>query len=151
MSTAITRSPGSLPSFSQNLITKVESFPLPPRWVFVKVTSSSGHVGWGEATLEGHSDAILGALKDLEKRFIGWPVENIQDIWQTAYMGRFYRGGEVLMSALSGLDTALWDLRVSTVNGYPVRFAERCPRARSLVFQSGPCSVVWLETRSKSM
>lgn len=71
MTTAIPRNPASLPAFSQNVITSIESFPLPPRWVFVKITSSSGHVGWGEATLEGHADAVLGALKDLEKRFIG--------------------------------------------------------------------------------
>jgi galactonate dehydratase len=45
--------------------------------------------------------------------FVGWPTDNINDIWEHAYRSRFYRGGEVLMSAISGLDIALWDLKAS--------------------------------------
>ncbi len=51
-----------------------------------------------------------GAFEALKDRFIGADARRIEDIWQIAYRGGFYRGGPVLMSALSGLDQALWDL-----------------------------------------
>lgn len=78
-----------------------------------------GIVGWGEGTLEGHSEAVEGAFVDLRERFIGWDAANIEDIYQSAYRHRFYRGGEVLMSAISGLDIALWDIKGKTL-GVPV-------------------------------
>jgi len=77
----------------------------------VRIESNNGHVGWGEATLEGHTEAVEGALEALKSTFMGWPTDNIEDIWQHGYRSRFYRGGEVLMSAISGLDIALWDLK----------------------------------------
>ncbi|KAI9068099.1 enolase C-terminal domain-like protein [Trametes sanguinea] len=94
-----------------NKITKIEVFRVPPRWLFVRVETELGIVGWGEGTLEGHTEAIEGAYKDLTERFVGWDADQIQDIWQHAYRSRFYRGGPVLMSALSGLDIALWDIK----------------------------------------
>ncbi|OBZ67850.1 D-galactonate dehydratase [Grifola frondosa] len=94
-----------------NKITKIETFRVPPRWLFVRVETHQGTIGWGEATLEGHTEAIEGAYKDLTERFVGWDADKIQDIWQHAYRSRFYRGGPVLMSALSGLDIALWDIK----------------------------------------
>ncbi|KAF8962553.1 enolase N-terminal domain-like protein [Flammula alnicola] len=93
-----------------SLISKIETFRVPPRWLFVRVETADGIVGWGEGTLEGHTEAIEGAFHDLQ-RFVGTDADNIQDIWQTAFRGRFYRGGPVLMSALSGLDIALWDIK----------------------------------------
>jgi hypothetical protein len=59
-----------------------------------------------------HSEPVEGALASLARLFIGWPTDNIADIWEHAYRSRFYRGGEVVMSAISGLDIALWDLKV---------------------------------------
>ncbi|KAG6873016.1 hypothetical protein C0995_003977 [Termitomyces sp. Mi166 len=100
-------------------IAKIEVFRVPPRWVLVRVETSDGIIGWGEGTLEGHTEAIEGAFKDLIERFVGADADNIQDIWQTAYRGRFYRGGPVLMSALSGLDIALWDIKGKKL-GVPV-------------------------------
>lgn len=120
-----------------NRITKIETFRVRPRWLFVRVETSrvgrmtrsklwtysllicQGIVGWGEATLEGHSEAVEGAFVDFRERFIGWDAANIEDIYQSAYRHRFYRGGEVLMSALSGLDIALWDIKGKTL-GVPV-------------------------------
>jgi len=61
------------------------------------VETSDGIVGWGEATLEGHTEAVEGAFLDVAERFIGQSPDNITDIWQQLYMGRFYRGGPVLM------------------------------------------------------
>ncbi|KAK9234038.1 enolase C-terminal domain-like protein [Lipomyces kononenkoae] len=90
-------------------IKSIETFRVPPRWLFVKVETETGIVGWGEATLEGHTEAVEGAFEDFRERFIGWEAANIEDIC------KFYRGGEVLMSALAGLDIALWDIKGKTL------------------------------------
>jgi len=100
-------------------IVKIETFPVPPRWLFVRVETEDGRVGWGEASLEGHTEAVEGAFASLRDRFIGADPERIEDVWQTAYRLGFYRGGPVLMSALSGLDQALWDLKGKAL-GVPV-------------------------------
>ncbi len=96
-------------------IGRIETFYVPPRWLFVRVESDDGAVGWGEASLEGHAEAVDGAFEALRDRFIGQDPHRIEDIWQVAYRGGFYRGGPVLMSALSGLDQALWDLKGKTL------------------------------------
>ncbi len=92
-------------------ITQIETFHVPPRWLFVRIESDDGTVGWGEASLEGHAEAVDGAFESLRDRLIGADPRRIEDIWQIGYRGGFYRGGAVLMSALSGLDQALWDLK----------------------------------------
>ena len=92
-------------------IARIETFLVPPRWLFVRVETADGAVGWGEASLEGHGEAVVGAFEPIRDRFIGHDARRIEDIWQIAYRGGFYRGGPVLMSALSGLDQALWDLK----------------------------------------
>jgi len=92
-------------------IGRIETFYVAPRWLFVRVESDEGAVGWGEASLEGHAEAVDGAFAALRDRFIGHDPFAIEDIWQVAYRGGFYRGGAVLMSALAGLEQALWDLK----------------------------------------
>jgi galactonate dehydratase len=92
-------------------ITRIETFFVPPRWLFVRVETQSGEFGWGEASLEGYAEAVDGVFVALRDRFIGADPRRIEDIWQVAYRGGFYRGGPVLMSALAGLDQALWDLK----------------------------------------
>jgi galactonate dehydratase len=92
-------------------IGKIETFFVAPRWLFVRVESDEGAVGWGEASLEGHAEAVDGAFEALRDKFIGADPFRIEDIWQVGYRSGFYRGGPVLMSALSGLDQALWDLK----------------------------------------
>jgi galactonate dehydratase len=93
------------------IIDRIETFLVPPRWLFVRVETEDGHFGWGEASLEGHAEAVDGAFAALRDRFLGADPRRIEDIWQIGYRGGFYRGGPVLMSALSGLDQALWDLK----------------------------------------
>jgi galactonate dehydratase len=93
------------------VIGRIETFFVPPRWLFVRVETEDGAVGWGEPSLEGHAEAVDGALEALKDRFIGHDANRIEDIWQIAYRGGFYRGGPVLMSALAGLEQALWDLK----------------------------------------
>lgn len=92
-------------------IGRIETFFVPPRWLFVRVEAEDGSFGWGEASLEGHAEAVAGAFEAIRDRFVGTDPRRIEDIWQVAYRGGFYRGGPVLMSALSGLDQALWDLK----------------------------------------
>jgi galactonate dehydratase len=96
-------------------IGRIETFFVPPRWLFVRVESEDGAVGWGEASLEGHAEAVDGAFESLRDRFVGHDPRRIEDIWQVAYRGGFYRGGPVLMSALAGLEQALWDLKGKVV------------------------------------
>ena len=100
-------------------IGRIEVLYVPPRWLFVRVESDDGAVGWGEASLEGWAEAVEGAMEALKDRFIGHDPFAIEDIWQIAYRGGFYRGGPVLMSALAGLEQALWDLKGRAL-GLPV-------------------------------
>uniref|UniRef100_A0A060T2P8 ARAD1C34364p n=1 Tax=Blastobotrys adeninivorans TaxID=409370 RepID=A0A060T2P8_BLAAD len=100
-------------------IKSIETFRVPPRWLMVRVETEDGIVGWGEATLEGHVEAVEGAFQDLRERFVGFDSNQIENIWQLSYRHRFYRGGPVLMSAMSGLDIALWDIKGKRL-GVPV-------------------------------
>ncbi|SER00807.1 galactonate dehydratase [Hyunsoonleella jejuensis] len=92
-------------------ITKVELFKVPPRWLFVKITTKGGLFGWGEPVVEGKADSVAACVKELEQYLIGRTANNIEDIWQVLYRGGFYRGGTILMSAISGIDQALWDIK----------------------------------------
>lgn len=92
-------------------IATLEYFRVPPRWLFVKITDTDGNTGWGEASLEGHTEAVEGCLVAFAERFVGMDADEIEHIWQHGYRMGFYRGGPVLMSALSGVDIALWDLK----------------------------------------
>ncbi|KAL9085254.1 MAG: hypothetical protein Q9165_007688 [Trypethelium subeluteriae] len=87
-----------------------------PRWLFVKITDEDGKFGWGEATLEGHTEAVEGTLDGFAKRFIAFEADDIEHLWQCAWRQSFYRGGPVFMSALSGIDIALWDLKARRLN-----------------------------------
>ncbi|PYI04094.1 mandelate racemase/muconate lactonizing enzyme family protein [Aspergillus sclerotiicarbonarius CBS 121057] len=92
-------------------IKSIEYFRVKPRWLFVKVTDDQDKFGWGEATLEGHTLAVEGALDEIIARLIGYEADDIEHVWQTIWRLGFYRGGPVFMSALSGIDIALWDLK----------------------------------------
>lgn len=100
-------------------IKQIEYFRVHPRWLFVKITDVEGNSGWGEASLEGHSEAVEGCLDAFSERFRGMDADDIEHIWQNGYRMGFYRGGPVLMSALSGVDIALWDLKARRL-GLPI-------------------------------
>ncbi|GII24674.1 galactonate dehydratase [Planosporangium mesophilum] len=91
-------------------ITRVETFLVPPRWLFVRVETEGGIVGWGEATCEGRSETVRTAVEQLSELLIGRDALRIEDHWQVMTKGSFYRGGPILASAVSGLDQALWDI-----------------------------------------
>ncbi|EMT67813.1 Putative beta-galactosidase B [Fusarium odoratissimum] len=99
-------------------IASIEYFRVPPRWLFVKITDDTGAFGWGEASLEGHTNAVEGCLDAWSERYTGLDADDIENIWQLSWRGGFYRGGPVFMSALSGIDIALWDLKGATVRFY---------------------------------
>lgn len=100
-------------------ITNVEAFPVPPRWVFCKVETDAGLTGWGEASLEGHASTQVAAVHQQRSVLIGQDPRRIEYLWQGMYRSGFYRGGPVLMSAISGIDQALWDIFGQSV-GLPV-------------------------------
>ncbi|MGB7392780.1 MAG: galactonate dehydratase [Pricia sp.] len=92
-------------------IEKIELFKLPPRWLFLKMTTKNGIIGWGEPVVEGKAATVEACINELSQFVIGRSANHIEDIWQTLYKGGFYRGGPILMSALSGIDQALWDIK----------------------------------------
>lgn len=92
-------------------IEKIELFKVPPRWLFLKVTCSDGLFGWGEPVVEGRADTVKTCVEEIGNDLIGQDPNQIEDIWQRLFRGGFYRGGPILMSALSGIDQALWDIK----------------------------------------
>lgn len=100
-------------------ITKLKTFLVPPRWLFLKVETDEGVSGWGEPVLEGHAATLAAKIAELDDFLIGRDPMRIEDIWQMIYRNGCYRGGPVLMSALSGVDMALWDIK-GRVLGVPV-------------------------------
>jgi galactonate dehydratase len=91
-------------------ITKLETFHVRPRWLFLKVHTDEGLVGLGEPVVEGRARTVEMAVHELESYLIGQDPRRIEHHWQAIYRGAFYRGGPVLTSALSGIEQALWDI-----------------------------------------
>ena len=100
-------------------ITALRTFVVPPRWLFLKVETDAGISGWGEPVLEGHAETLATKIAELADFVIGLDPCRIEDIWQMLYRNGCYRGGPVLMSALSGIDMALWDIKGRSL-GVPV-------------------------------
>ena len=92
-------------------ITQIELFTVPPRWLFLKISTDEGYVGWGEPIVEGHAATVRAAVDEMSDYLLGRDPRYIEDIWQTLYRGRFYRGGPVMMSAIAGVNQALWDIK----------------------------------------
>jgi galactonate dehydratase len=92
-------------------ITRFETFFVPPRWLFLKMETDEGIVGWGEPVVEGRARTVQTAVEELSEYLIGKDPLRIEDHWQTMYRSGFYRGGPVFMSAIAGIDQALWDIK----------------------------------------
>ncbi|MEU5269272.1 galactonate dehydratase [Streptomyces hygroscopicus] len=92
-------------------ITRIETFLAPPRWMFVRVDTDEGVVGWGEPVVEGRAEPVRAAVEVLAEYLIGQDPMRIEDHWQVMTKSGFYRGGPVLSSAVAGLDQALWDIK----------------------------------------
>lgn len=92
-------------------ISRYELFQVPPRWLFLKIETDDGIIGWGEPVIEGKAATVKAAVVELMEYLIGKDPMHIEDHWNIMYRGGFYRGGPILMSAISGIDQALWDIK----------------------------------------
>ncbi len=157
-------------------ITSLTTFVVPPRWLFLKIETDEGIVGWGEPVLEGRAATVAAAVEELADYLVGQDPRRIEDHWTVLYRSGFYRGGGVHMSALAGIDQALWDIKGKAL-GVPVhellggrvrdritvyswiggdRPAETAAAAReavgrgfSAVKMNGPEELQYLDTRDK--
>jgi galactonate dehydratase len=100
-------------------ITKLTTFIVPPRWCFLKVETDEGITGWGEPVVEGRAHTVAAAVEELADYVVGKDPRQVEDHWTVLYRGGFYRGGAVHMSALAGIDQALWDIKGKAL-GVPV-------------------------------
>ena len=100
-------------------ITKLTTYVVPPRWLFLKIETDEGVVGWGEPVVEGRAETVAANVAELADYLVGKDPAFIEDHWTVMYRAGFYRGGAVHMSAIAGIDQALWDIK-GKVLGQPV-------------------------------
>jgi len=100
-------------------ITSLTTYRVAPRWMFLKIETDEGISGWGEPVLEGRARTVETAVREFGETLIGKDPRRINDLWQTMYRSHFYRGGAILMSAIAGIDQALWDIKGKAL-GVPV-------------------------------
>lgn len=100
-------------------ITKLETFLVKPRWLFLKMHTDEGIVGLGEPIVEGRAHTVATAVAEIEPYLVGKDPTRVMHHWQAIYKHAFYRGGPVLTSALSGVEHALWDITGKAM-GVPV-------------------------------
>lgn len=100
-------------------ITSVHTYLVRPRWCFLEIETDEGISGWGEPVLEGHAKTVATCVEEMSAYLLGQDPAHIEDLWSTMYRAGFYRGGGVLMSAIAGIDQALWDIK-GKVFGAPV-------------------------------
>jgi galactonate dehydratase len=108
-----------LPRKDAMKITKLETFLVKPRWLFLKVHTDAGLIGLGEPILEGRAKTCAAAVKEIEPYLVGKDPRLAVHHWQAIYRHAFYRGGPILTSALSGIDQALWDIKGKAL-GVPI-------------------------------
>ncbi|NHN29750.1 galactonate dehydratase [Paenibacillus agricola] len=157
-------------------IKTLELFKVPPRWLFLKITTDDGIVGWGEPVVEGKADTVRTAVEEMSEFLIGRDPGNIEDLWQVLYRGGFYRGGPILSSAISGIEQALWDIKgkklgvpVYDLLGGPVRdkmrvyawiggdkpsdvavaATEKVAQGYSAIKMNGTSEMEWIDTPAK--
>lgn len=92
-------------------ITEVNVYLVRPRWCFCEIVTDTGFTGWGEPIVEGKASTVKACVEEMSGYLIGKDPLRIEDIWNTLYRAAFYRGGPVLMSAIAGIDQALWDIK----------------------------------------
>jgi galactonate dehydratase len=92
-------------------ITRLTTFLVPPRWLFLRIDTDAGISGWGEPVVEGRAQTVAAAVDELSDYLVGKDPRHIEDLWSVMYRAGFYRGGPILMSAIAGIDQALWDIK----------------------------------------
>jgi galactonate dehydratase len=108
-----------VPAKDKLKITKLETFLVKPRWLFLKIHTNAGITGLGEPVTEGRALTCAQAVKEVEPYLVGKDPRAVAHHWQAIYRHAFYRGGPILTSALSGIDQALWDIKGKAL-GVPV-------------------------------
>lgn len=92
-------------------ITRLEVIKVKPRWMFLKLHTDKDIIGLGEPVLEGHCNSVEAVLHEFEEYLIGKDPMMIEHHVQALYRGGFYRGGPLMLSAISGIEQALWDIK----------------------------------------
>lgn len=92
-------------------ITKLELLKVRPRWMFLKMYTDTDLVGLGEPVLEGHCTSVEAVVREFEDYLIGKDPMQIEHHVQALYRGGFYRGGPLMLSAISGIEQAMWDIK----------------------------------------
>ena len=111
--------PGPVQPSEDLKITRLETFLVKPRWIFLKVHTDAGIIGLGEPLLEGRARTIATAIEEIAPYLVGKDPRRVVHHWQAIYRHTFYKGGPILTSALSGIDQALWDIKGKAL-GVPV-------------------------------
>ncbi|POF61805.1 galactonate dehydratase [Novacetimonas maltaceti] len=92
-------------------ITALHTYMVPPRWLFLKIETDEGIAGWGEPVVEGRAATVAAMVEELSDYLVGKDPFMIEDHWNVMYRAGFYRGGAIHMSAIAGIDQALWDIK----------------------------------------
>ena len=92
-------------------ITKLELIKVQPRWMFLKMHTDTDLFGLGEPILEGHTNALEAVVQEFSDYLIGKDPLQIEHHVQALYRGGFYRGGPLMLSAISGIEQAMWDIK----------------------------------------
>lgn len=98
-------------------ITHLEILKVPPSWVWLRIHTDEGVTGLGEPFLENHGDSVIAEVRRLEPLLIGQDPLRRQALWEMLYTGgNGYKGGPITLSAISGIDMALWDIAGKVAN-----------------------------------
>jgi len=92
-------------------ITRLEIIKVKPRWMFLKMHTDTELYGLGEPVLEGHCNAVEAVVREFEEYLLGKDPMQIEHHVQALYRGGFYRGGPLMLSAISGIEQAMWDIK----------------------------------------
>ena len=92
-------------------ISDIHTYLVRPRWGFVEIETDEGLIGWGEPVIEGMAATVRACVEEMKPYLLGADPMRIEDIWNVLYRAGFYRGGPIVMSAIAGVDQALWDIK----------------------------------------
>jgi len=129
-------------------ITRLETFLVKPRWLFLKIHTDAGITGLGEPLVEGRAKTVAAAIEEISPYLVGKDPRRVVHHWQAIYRHAFYRGGPVLTSALSGIDQALWDIKGKAL-GVPVYELLGGPTRSKVKVYGGAATVEHIEREKK--
>jgi galactonate dehydratase len=97
-------------------IERIEVVQVPPRWGLLRIQAANGLIGFGEYTVEGQLDSTAAMVTELSPHFIGQDARDVKRLVRGRFDQNFYHGGPHYMSALGGIEIALWDILGKSVN-----------------------------------